>query len=153
MLCRLFCKVQQIDHETGDAKHGNYGSVARGTWRHLKGQKFQIKIHDVYDKDYYTFTAVKKDKDHFRTLANHNAEYEWDADSWTRDTTMTTADFQSMFERAAESDQKKVQEKGYDEPYNDSSSSASSSASSSSASVHLTGGQSSIDYITQKMGD
>ena len=34
-----------------------------------------------------------------------------------------------------------------------SQSSSSAAASSSSAAVHLTGGQSSVDYITQKMGD
>ena len=146
-------KVQEVEPETGDANHGEYGSVMRGTCRHLSGQKFQLKLHDVYDKNYYTITAVKEDKSHFRTLDNHHGEYEWDADSWTRETTMTASDFQSMFERAATSDQKKIQENGYTKPDNDSANSSGASNSSSSAAVHLTGGQSSIDYITQKMGD
>ena len=127
-------KVQEVEPETGGANHGEYGSVMRGTCRHLSGQKFQLKLHDVYDKNYYTVTAIKEDKNHFRTLDNHHGEYEWDADSWTRETTMTASDFQSMFERAAMSDQKKIQENGYTKPDNDSTNSNSAGADSSNSS-------------------
>lgn len=96
-------KVLYAEPETGDDSHGNYGTVKRGTWRHLDGNKFQIKLHDVYDKDYFTITAIKENKKHFRTLTNLKGEYHWSADSWTLYPTMTASDFQSMFERAAES--------------------------------------------------
>ncbi|MDY4004167.1 MAG: hypothetical protein SO018_06565 [Ligilactobacillus saerimneri] len=66
---------------------------------------------------------------------------------------MTASDFQSMFERAAESSQEKIQQNGYDKPDKKVNDSSSTATSESTLSVHLTGGQSSIDYITKKMGD
>lgn len=66
---------------------------------------------------------------------------------------MTASDFQSMFERAAESSQEKIQQNGYDKPDKKVNDSSSTATSESTLSVHLAGGQSSIDYITKKMGD
>lgn len=146
-------KVLYAEPETGDDSHGNYGTIKRGTWRHLDGNKFQIKLHNVYDKDYFTITAIKENKKHFRTLTNLKGEYHWSADSWTLYPTMTASDFQSMFERAAESSQEKIQQNGYDKPDKKVNDPSSTATSESTLSVHLTGGQSSIDYITKKMGD
>lgn len=109
-------KVQMVTPETGDEHHGSYGSVDRGSYKHVKKNQFKVKIKDVYDHDYYEFTLIKENKRHLRTLSNHEGAYDWNSDSWTREKYMTAKDFDRMFAKAAESDQLKVQKNGYTDP-------------------------------------
>ena len=109
-----------------------YGDAYRGTWKSLGNNMFELKLHDVYDNDYYTIKA-KLSGSKLHTYANsRNAKYEWDADDNYKQPDMTYSDFMDMFNKAKDSDQQGIQENGYAKPDNDSSSDSSNSSSSSS---------------------
>lgn len=110
-----------------------YGDADRGTWKSLGNNMFELKLHDVYDNDYYTIKA-KLNGNKLHTYANsRNAKYEWDADDNYKQPDMTYSDFMDMFNKAKDSDQKDIQENGYAKPDNDSSSDSSNSSSSSTS--------------------
>lgn len=109
-----------------------YGEAGRGTWKSLGNNMFELKLHDVYNNDYYTIKA-KLNGNKLHTYANsRNAKYEWSADDNYKQPDMTYSDFMDMFNKAKDSDQKDIQENGYAKPDNDSSSDSSNSSSSSS---------------------
>ena len=107
-----------------------YGDAYRGTWKSLGNNMFELKLHDVYDNDYYTIKA-KLSGSKLHTYANsRNAKYEWDADDNYKQPDMTYSDFMDMFNKAKDSDQKRIQENGYAKPDNDSSSDTDNTSSS-----------------------
>lgn len=109
-----------------------YGDADRGTWKSLGNNMFELKLHDVYDNDYYTIKA-KLNGNKLHTYANsRNAKYEWSADDNYKQPDMTYSDFMDMFNKAKDSDQQGIQENGYAKPDNDSSSNSSNSSSLSS---------------------
>ena len=125
-------EVLWAQNETGDEDNGNYGGAARGTWKSLGNNMFEIHIKYIYDNDDFTFKA-KKTGNKLHTYSNSkNAKYEWDADDNYKQPDMTYSDFMDMFNKAKDSDQKDIQENGYAKPDNDSSSDSSNSSSSSS---------------------
>lgn len=125
-------KVEMAEPETGDDDSGYYGTAYRGTWKYLKDKKFKVHIKSVYDSDEFDITFVKDSKNKIHSLKNHSGSFYWDADSWTRDTSMTGSDFELLFSKALSSSQEKVKEQGNDKPDKDSSDSGDSSDTSSS---------------------
>lgn len=112
-------KVEMAEPETGDDDNGNFGTAYRGTWKHVSGNKFKVHIKSVYDSDEFTITFIKDGKNKIRSLKNHKEAFDWDANSWTRNTSMTNSDFESLFDKANASCQEKVKENGRDDPDND----------------------------------
>ena len=123
-------KVLIAQPETGDEDSGYYGDAYRGTWKSLGDNKFKLKIHDVYDKDYYIL-ELKKDGNNFTMKSTDDkAKYVWYEDNYSK-IDMTTSDFMDMFNKAKDSDQQGIQENGYADPDNDSSSNATSTSNHS----------------------
>ena len=84
-------------NETGDEDNGNYGGAARGTWKSLGNNMFEIHIKYIYDNDDFTFKA-KKTGNKLHTYSNSkNAKYEWDADDNYKQPDMTYSDFMEIF--------------------------------------------------------
>ena len=52
-------EVLWAQNETGDEDNGNYGGAARGTWKSLGNNMFEIHIKYIYDNDDFTFKAKK----------------------------------------------------------------------------------------------
>lgn len=109
-----------------------YGDADRGTWKSLGNNMFELKMHDVYDNDYYTIKAKLNGNKLYTYSNSKNAKYSWSADTNTKQSSMTYSDFMDMFDKAKDSDQQGIQENGYAKPDNDSSSNSSNSSSSSS---------------------
>lgn len=109
-----------------------YGDANRGTWKSLGNNMFELKMHDVYDNDYYTIKAKLNGNKLYTYSNSKNAKYSWSADANTKQSSMTYSDFMDMFNKAKDSDQKGIQENGYTKPDNDSSSNGSNSSSSNS---------------------
>lgn len=109
-----------------------YGDADRGTWKSLGNNMFELKIHDVYDNDYYTIKAKLSGNKLYTYSNSKNAKYSWSADVNTKQSSMTYSDFMDMFNKAKDSDQKGIQESGYTKPDNDSSSNGSNNSSSNS---------------------
>ena len=109
-----------------------YGDADRGTWKSLGNNMFELKMHDVYDNDYYTIKAKLSGNKLYTYSNSKNAKYSWSADANTKQSSMTYSDFMDMFNKAKDSDQKGIQENGYTKPDNDSSSNGSNSSSSNS---------------------
>ncbi len=119
--------------ETGNDDNGYYGGAMRGTWKSLGNNRFQIKMHSIYDNDYFVLKG-KLVGNKFKTFASaKNAKYSWTADTSTK-IDMTYEDFMSMFNKAKKSQEQKVQENGYDKPDNDSSTNSTSTNESSQSS-------------------
>ena len=130
-------EVLWAQNETGDEDNGNYGGAARGTWKSLGNNMFEIHIKYIYDNDDFTFKA-KKTGNKLHTYSNSkNAKYEWDADDNYKQPDMTYSDFMEIFNNGKNSQRQKVQENGYDDPDNDSSSNSSNSSSSNSDSSEM----------------
>ncbi len=128
----LYCTPQVNSTNQNSDTDFWYGDASRGTWKSLGNDEFEIKMHDVYDNDYYTIKA-KLNGNKLHTYANsRNAKYEWSADVSTKQSSMTYSDFMDMFNKAKDSDQKGIQESGYTKPNNDSSSNGSNNSSSNS---------------------
>ena len=125
-------EVLWAQNETGDEDNGNYGGAARGTWKSLGNNMFELKMHDVYDNDYYTIKAKLSGNKLYTYSNSKNAKYSWSADVNTKQSSMTYSDFMDMFNKAKDSDQKGIQESGYTKPDNDSSSNGSNNSSSNS---------------------
>lgn len=133
----LYCTPQVNSTNQNSDTDFWYGDASRGTWKSLGNDEFEIKMHDVYDNDYYTIKA-KLSGSKLHTYANsRNAKYEWSADVSTKQSSMTYSDFMDMFNKAKDSDQKGIQEDGYAKPHNDSSSNSSNSSSSNSDSSEM----------------
>lgn len=109
-----------------------YGEADRGTWKSLGNNMFELKMHDVYDNDYYTIKAKLSGNKLYTYSNSKNAKYSWSADVNTKQSSMTYSDFMDMFNKAKDSDQKGIQESGYTKPDNDSSSNGSNNSSSNS---------------------
>lgn len=109
-----------------------YGDADRGTWKSLGNNMFELKMHDVYDNDYYTIKAKLSGNKLYTYSNSKNAKYSWSADVNTKQSSMTYSDFMDMFNKAKDSDQKGIQESGYTKPDNDSSSNGSNNSSSNS---------------------
>lgn len=124
-------KVLIATPETGDEDSGYYGAADRGTWKASGNDKYKLKIHDIYDKDYYTLELKKNGNNFTMKSTDNKAKYVWSKDGYSK-IDMTYSDFMDMFNKAKDSDQKKIQENGYAKPDNDSSSNSSNSSSSSS---------------------
>lgn len=124
----LYCSPQVDSTNKNSDTDYWYGDAKRGTWRSLGNNKFQIKMHDVYDHDYFTLTG-KLEGNKFHTYANSKkAKYRWYADTSTKQSKMTYSDYLDMFNKAKESDQKAIEENGYTKPDHDSSSDNSSTS-------------------------
>ena len=133
----LHCKPQVNSTNQNSDTDFWYGDAYRGTWKSLGNNMFELKMHDVYDNDYYTIKA-KLSGSKLHTYANsRNAKYKWDADDNYKQPDMTYSDFMDMFNKAKDSDQKEIQENGYTKPDNDSSSNSSNSSSSNSDSSEM----------------
>lgn len=129
----LYCTPQVNSTNQNSDTDFWYGDASRGTWKSLGNDEFEIKMHDVYDNDYYTIKA-KLNGNKLHTYANsRNAKYEWSADVSTKQSSVTYSDFMDMFNKAKDSDQKGIQESGYTKPNNDSSSNGSNNSSSSTS--------------------
>lgn len=112
-------KVEEAQPETGNKHSGKYGSATKGTYEYIGNNNFKVHLKDVYDTDYYDFTIVKIDKNSLEKKATKSdAPYRWGASSWALDQDVTVSDFNSIFKRAASSDQQKVQNNGYTKPHN-----------------------------------
>ena len=109
-----------------------YGEADRGTWKSLGNNMFELKMHDVYDNDYYIIKAKLSGNKLYTYSNSKNAKYSWSADVNTKQSSMTYSDFMDMFNKAKDSDQKGIQESGYTKPDNDSSSNGSNNSSSNS---------------------
>ena len=126
----LYCTPQVNSTNQNSDTDFWYGDAYRGTWKSLGNNMFELKLHDVYDNDYYTIKA-KLSGSKLHTYANsRNAKYEWDADDNYKQPDMTYSDFMDMFNKAKDSDQKRIQENGYAKPDNDSSSDTDNTSSS-----------------------
>mgnify|MGYP005783421153 CR=1 FL=1 len=124
----LYCTPQVNSTNQNSDTDSWYGDADRGTWKSLGNDEFELKMHDVYDNDYYTIKA-KLNGNKLHTYANsRNAKYEWDADDNYKQPDMTYSDFMDMFNKAKDSDQKGIQESGYTKPDNDSSSNSDDSS-------------------------
>lgn len=95
-----------------------YGDAYRGTWKSLGNNEYQIKLHDVYDNDYYTFKAKVKGNKLITYSNAKTAKYRWDGYSGKRQPYMTYSDYMTMFNEAKKSDQKSIQENGFTKPDN-----------------------------------
>ena len=147
-------KVEMAEPETGDDDSGYYGTAYRGTWKYLKGKKFKVHIKSVYHSDEFNINFVKDSKYKIHSLKNHSGSFYWDADSWTRDTSMTGSDFESLFSKALSSSQEKVKEQGNDKPDKDSSDNAAKSNSSNQQSApKINNAQDAVNYLKQQKGD
>ena len=123
-------KVLIAQPETGDEDSGYYGDAYRVTWKSLGDNKVKLKLHDVYDKDYYIL-ELKKDGNNFTMKSSDDkAKYVWYEYNYSK-IDMTTSDFMDMFNKAKDSDQQGIQENGYADPDNDSSSNATSTSNHS----------------------
>lgn len=149
-------EVLWAQNETGDEDNGNYGGAARGTWKSLGNNMFEIHIKYIYDNDDFTFKA-KKTGNKLHTYSNSkNAKYEWDADDNYKQPDMTYSDFMEIFNNGKNSQRQKVQENGYDDPDNDSSSNNSSESTSSNNnndSVKIKDGNDALEYFKQQKDD
>lgn len=150
----LYCTPQVNSTNQNSDTDFWYGDASRGTWKSLGNDEFEIKMHDVYDNDYYTIKA-KLNGNKLHTYANsRNAKYEWDADVSTKQSSMTYSDFMDMFNKAKDSDQKGIQEDGYAKPHNDSSDNAAKSNSSNQQSApKINNAQDAVNYLKQQKGD
>lgn len=128
----LYCTPQVKAKSEKDGSW--YGDASKGTWKPLGNNKFEIKMHDVYDNDSFTIKAKRKGNK-FHTYANSKrALYEWDADTSTKQPSISSSEFMDMYNKAKISDQKNIRENGYEKPDNVPSSASSSSDSSISSS-------------------
>ena len=152
----LYCTPQVNSTNQNSDTDFWYGDASRGTWKSLGNDEFEIKMHDVYDNDYYTIKA-KLNGNKLHTYANsRNAKYEWSADVSTKQSSMTYSDFMDMFNKARDSDRKGIQEDGYAKPDNDSSSDNSSESTSSNSnndSVKIKDGNDALEYFKQQKDD
>lgn len=133
----------------------SYGDASEGTWKPLGSNKFEIKMHDVYDNDSYTIKAKRSDNK-LHTYANSkSALYEWNADTSTKQPSISSSEFMSMFNKAKVSDQKNIQENGFTRPDNapggDSSTSDESNKASSSSSSESNVDQKQIAVMLYQM--
>lgn len=122
----LYCTPQVNSTNQNSDTDFWYGDASRGTWKSLGNDEFEIKMHDVYDNDYYTIKAKLNGNKLYTYSNSKNAKYSWNADTNTKQSSMTYSDFMDMFNKAKDSDQKGIQEDGYAKPDNDSPSSDSS---------------------------
>lgn len=106
----MYCSPQVNSIKDDDSYY--YGEVSRGTWKALGNNEFQLKMHDVYNRDYYSFKARLNGKQLHTYASAKDAKYAWDADNNTK-VAMTRSDFMAMFKKARVSDQKGIQENGY----------------------------------------
>ena len=152
----LYCKPQVNSTNQNNDTDFWYGDAYRGTWKSLGNNMFELKIHDVYDNDYYTIKE-KLNGSKLHTYANsRNAKYKWYADDNYKQPDMTYSDFIDMFNKAKDSDQKGIQENGYTKPDNDSSSDNSSESTSSNSnndSVKIEDGNDALEYFKQQKDD
>ncbi|WP_283622092.1 Lreu_0056 family protein [Limosilactobacillus avium] len=124
----LYCTPQVNSTNQNSDTDFWYGEADRGTWKSLGNNMFELKMHDVYNNNYYTIKA-KLNGNKLHTYANsRNAKYEWSADDNYKQPDMTYSDFMDMFNKAKDSDQKDIQENGYAKPDNDSSSNSDDSS-------------------------
>lgn len=122
----MYC-TPEVKSSNGDTW---YGDASRGTWKSLGNNMYQIKMHSVYDSDYYTIKAkLNGNKLHTYALPK-TAKFSWRADNSTKQTDMTKSEYMSMFRKAEISDQKGIKDVGYIKPDNSSSSSSSNDTSS-----------------------
>lgn len=119
--------------ETGDDNSGYYGDALKGTWKSLGNNKYRLKLHDVYDKDYYTLTATIKNGQLNTGSTKKGVKWEWTADH-AKKIKMSTSEFLKMFDAAKKSSLKGIQENGYDTPDNDSNNNSNSQGDNSSSS-------------------
>lgn len=118
--------------ETGDDNSGYYGDALKGTWKSLGNNKYRLKLHDVYDKDYYTLTATIKNGQLNTGSTKKGAKWEWTADH-ARKIKMSQSEFLKMFDAAKKSSLEGIQENGYATPDNDTNSNSQGDNSSSSS--------------------
>ena len=128
----LYCTPQVNSTNQNNDIDFWYGDAYRGTWKSLGNNMFELKMHNVYDNDYYTIKAKLNGSKLYTYSNSKNAKYSWSADANTKQSSMTYSDFMDMFNKAKDSDQKGIQENGYTKPDNDSSSNGSNSSSSNS---------------------
>ena len=103
-----------------------YGVAKRGTWKTDGDNKYELKMHDLYDHDYYRLTAQPKGKQIHIKDSKDDSKYQWGDSDLTRQKKMTAAAYMEIFNKAKVSDQEDIQANSGD---SDSSSASSSSMS------------------------
>lgn len=99
-----------------------YGSVARGSWKSLGHNMYQLKFHDVYDNDFFSLKAKREGNKLHTYNAPRKAKYSWDADTSTKQKSMSPADFMKIYNKSKVSDLHNIGDNGYAKPDNTSSS-------------------------------
>lgn len=123
------------------------GNALSGTWKKTHDQQYQFKLRKSNGDQSANLNASVKGNRVTIDVKTSSDLITWKTATGAKQVTTSKAEFMKMFNKAKASAQKAQQSSARQQSV------SSSSASANSTDVHLTGGQSSIDYITQKMGD
>lgn len=132
----LYCTPQVNSTNPKSDTEYWYGDAKRGTWELLGKDEYELKMHDLYDDDYYQLDAeLDGSGDLSVSDSSDKPKYEYGTDvGCYKQKKMTYSQFMDLFNQAKASDQEKVQNNGYAKPDNDDSTTGSESSSSASSS-------------------
>lgn len=123
----FLCCSPEVKSTNSEGDAGSwYGVAKRGTWKADGDNKYELKMHDLYDHDYYRLTAQPKGKQIHIKDSKDDSKYQWGDSDLTRQKKMTAAAYMEIFNKAKVSDQEDIQANSGD---SDSSSASSSSTS------------------------
>jgi hypothetical protein len=136
----LYCTPQVNSTNPKSDTEYWYGDAKRGTWELRGNDEYELKMHDLYDDDYYRLDA-ELDGSGVLSVSDSakKPKYEYGTDvGCYKQKKMTYSQFMDLFNQAKASDQEKVQNNGYAKPDNDDGSTGSESSSSAASSSSST---------------
>ncbi len=128
----LYCTPQVNSTNPKSDTEYWYGDAKRGTWELRGNDEYELKMHDLYDDDYYHLDAeIDGSGDLSVSDSAKKPKYEYGTDvGCYKRKKMTYSQFMDLFNQAKASDQRGIQATGYTKADNGDSNSSSESSSS-----------------------